>query len=522
MSINLTLSIKQNITTPLSVWKNEMQNFKLTLRKQKLDNFLLKKRKQNIKSNSFYFNSNTKFNSFKVTFKEMTNQQKINLLQNYTKLYFIDEQRRRINSYHPDFINLILNELFYNKNNIEYSICLIGIIVDYSSNPNKNMIDAFVNNNFCEFVYDIIITIINNNVELNNELNRYIENCFIVLGNIFLVSNGISELYKEKFFDLVLNIITKYNKLINTLLWMIRIYPLNNYSIYPVKIKKVISFIESVFQNKTIEIDDELIDNILNICLQISQADCESSINEMLFSNSLIENFITFIYEMVTNKEMNDNLMKYSIELFISYFLYHLNNNSKINISHKFIDFIDKTISYFKSCLFQDKKLILVNLITLAEIILYLCNDNQIQIYYANANIIKNLLNYYIHNFTLLEFVIDYFITMFQEHKVETIKIFIKQKGMDLINEQIEEYMSSTNISDDNTYDNKGGIIINKYLDLFLMTMIYIEDEMNYSNNRQNIQYEKIKCKLEQLAINQNKNISLKAIQCLNILLRNI
>ena len=49
-----------------------------------------------------------------------------------------------------------------------------------------------------------------------------------------------------------------------------------------------------------------------------------------------------------------------------------------------------------------------------------------------------------------------------------------------------------------------------------------IEDEMNYTNNRQNIQYEKIKCKLEQLAINQNKNISLKAIQCLNILLRNI
>ena len=180
MSINLTLSIKQNITTPLSVWKNEMQNFKLTLRKQKLDNFLLKKRKQNVKSNSFYFNSNTKFNSFKVAFKEMTIQQKINLLQNYTKLYFIDEQRRRINSYHTDFINLILNELFYNKNNIEYSICLIGIIVDYSSNPNKNMIDAFVNNNFCEFVYDIIITIINNNVELNNELNRYIENCFIV------------------------------------------------------------------------------------------------------------------------------------------------------------------------------------------------------------------------------------------------------------------------------------------------------------------------------------------------------
>ena len=81
MSINLTLSIKQNITTPLSVWKNEMQNFKLTLRKQKLDNYLLKKRKQNIKSNSFYFNSNTKFNSFKVTFKEMTSQQKINLLE---------------------------------------------------------------------------------------------------------------------------------------------------------------------------------------------------------------------------------------------------------------------------------------------------------------------------------------------------------------------------------------------------------------------------------------------------------
>ena len=126
-------------------------------------------------------------------------------------------------------------------------------------------------------------------------------------------------------------------------------------------------------------------------------------------------------------------------------------------------------------------------------------------------------MKYYICNFTLLEFVIDYFITMFQEHKVEMIHIFIQQKGMDLINDKIEEYISSTNIN-----DNKGGMIIDKYLDLFLMTMIYIEDEMNYSTSKQNIHYEKIKCKLEQLAINQNKNISLKARQCLNILLRNI
>lgn len=483
-----------------------MEDYKLTLRKQNQFSLLMKKRIESphfsspIKNVQFDNNINVdignSYSQFIKIFKEGDYIIKSKLLSNH-KMILIDSNKEKITIYHPKIRNLILNEFLNNNKEEVYLSKLLNIMYVYSITE-----DFYDQDFFNENVNDtLLITIVN--FYLPN--TKIVDLCLLIFGNFALTK---FEMFKEKYIELLLNklISKKWDfSTYNLFLWNIRIFLTNSVSYQDEflmhKIFKSIGLFLSDLklpQKKENKKDlEDLKTNLLNIYLILSNISNEKLLTD-IFTKELIDNFL-LVFELF---EMTIEQTEYSVQFLITFFK---NKTTAKFITSKIVKICEVLILKYKSCTNNE--------ITLCQLIINLCqvtlmvSSEELKQYLYSTKIIQTLIQYYTKNYKLIEHVLNFFILLFYIGNRDSI---IKSINFNILNFVINGIMS----------DRKDPTLTEKFLLIFLSICTFLEknliNQLIIKNSLIIPQLEKIQYRLEQLSISLNTNVANKARKCLS------
>lgn len=484
-----------------------MEDYKLTLRKQNQFSVLMKKRieipcdsspinneKINDVNDDINVDINDSYSKFLKLFNEGDYIIKSKLLSNH-KMVLFDSNKEKITIYHPKIRNLVLKE-FLNNNNIEekYLSKLLNIMYAYSIKE-----DFFDQNYFNESFTDLLLSTYLLNTKLINM-------CLLIFGNFALTN---FEIFQEKYAELLLNklILQKWDiSTYNLLLWNIRIFLTNSVS-YPNEIlmknisKGIGLFLSGLKiplqKNKNKKDLEDLKTNLLNIYLILTYISNENLLIA-IFTKDLIDNFL-LVFELF---EMTIEQTEYAVQFLITFFKH---KTTTTFITSKIIEICGTLILKYKSCTNNE--------ITLCQLIINLCqvvlmiSSDELRQYLFSTNIIQTLIQYYTKNYKLIENVLNFFIFLFYIGNRDSI---IKSINYNILNFVINGIIS----------DRKDPTLTEKFLLIFLSIFTFLEkkflDQKTIKNSSLIPQLEKVQHRLEQLSISLNVNVANKARKCLS------